>query len=111
MKEKDYSVKYLKRCDLYHGEYRWINKIGLRNPGIDYGIKHYNFKTDIISIAIMEKKEINLFLNKIPEDVNLEINVSCPNTDKHMINDGIHVFLNQKENGVLLNYRQRLINL
>ncbi len=84
------------RFKLYQGEYRWINKIGLRNPGIDYGIKHYNAKTDIVSIAIMEKKEINMFLNKIPEDMNLEINVSCPNTDKHMINDGIHVFLNPK---------------
>ena len=59
------------RFKLYDGEYRWINKIGLRNPGIDYGIKHYNANTDIVSIAIMEKKEINMFLNKIPEDMNL----------------------------------------
>ena len=74
----------------------WVNKIGLRNPGIDYGLKHYNHKTNIISIAIMNKKEINKFVKKIPEDTNLEINISCPNTDKHMINEGIHVFLNPK---------------
>lgn len=80
----------------YSGERRWINKIGLRNPGIDYGIKHYNHKSDILSIAIMEKKEINEFLKKIPEDTNLEINISCPNTDKNMVNKGIHVFLNPK---------------
>ena len=74
----------------------WVNKIGLRNPGIDYGLKHYNYKTDIISIAIMNKNEINEFVKKIPEDTNLEINISCPNTDKHMVNEGIHVFLNPK---------------
>ena len=80
----------------YKGQKMWINKIGLRNPGILYGLKHYNPKTDIISIAIMEKDQIEKFNEIIPKDTNLEINVSCPNTDKHMINDGIHVFLNPK---------------
>ena len=74
----------------------WINKIGLRNFGILYGLKHYNLDTDIISIAIMEKEEIKKFNEIIPKDTNLEINVSCPNTEKHMINEGIHVFLNPK---------------
>ena len=40
----------------------------------------------------MEKEQIQKFDKIIPKDTNLEINVSCPNTDKHMINDGIHVF-------------------
>ncbi len=44
----------------------------------------------------MEKEQIEKFNEIIPKDTNLEINVSCPNTDKHMINDGIHVFLNPK---------------
>ena len=34
----------------------WINKIGLRNPGIDYAI----------SVAILEAKEIPLLNKKIP---------------------------------------------
>ena len=80
----------------YNGQKMWINKIGLRNPGILYGLKHYNAEKDIISIAIMEKEEIKKFNEIIPKDTNLEINVSCPNTYKHMINDGIHVFLNPK---------------
>ena len=80
----------------YNGENMWINKIGLRNPGIKYGLKHYNKQTDIISIAIMEKNQIEKFNKIIPKDTNLEINVSCPNTDKHMISDGIHIFLNPK---------------
>mgnify|MGYP007077121520 CR=1 FL=1 len=46
----------------------WINKIGLRNPGILYGLKHYNPKTDIISIAIMEKEQIQKFKNQLIAD-------------------------------------------
>ena len=34
----------------------WVNKIGLRNKGIDYAIKNYN--GEIVSIAILNKKEI-----------------------------------------------------
>ena len=91
-----YQILKTLRYINYNGEYTWINKIGLRNPGIKYGIKHYNSSKDIISIAIMEKSEIKEFNNLIPDDANIEINISCPNTEKHMINDGINVFLNQK---------------
>lgn len=80
----------------YNGQYTWINKIGLRNPGIHYGMKTYNHDTDIISIAIMEKEEIDKFNAIIPKNTNIEINVSCPNTEKSMINDGIQVFLNKQ---------------
>lgn len=73
----------------------WVNKIGLRNPGIDYAIKTYK-QGEIISIAIMEEKEIKPIVEKIPEDMDIELNVSCPNTDKHMINKGLKVFLNKK---------------
>lgn len=86
----------------YNGTYTWVNKIGLRNPGIQYGLSHYNSKTDIISIAIMEQDEIHKFNKIIPDDTNLEINISCPNTDKHMINKGIQVFLNDKRKWCIL---------
>ena len=75
----------------------WINKIGLRNPGIDYAVKTYK-KVEIISIAIMDKKEIKPILDKIPEDMDIELNISCPNTDKHMISNGLKPFLNNKRN-------------
>ena len=75
----------------------WVNRIGLRNPGIDYAIKTYE-KGEIISIAIMNKNEIKPILSKIPEDMDIELNVSCPNTDKHMISDGLKPFLNKKRN-------------
>jgi dihydroorotate dehydrogenase len=73
----------------------WINKIGLRNPGIDYAIKQYQ-NNHIVSIAILNQKEIKPLLKKIPEDMNLEINISCPNTEHSLIHKDIHHFLNPK---------------
>jgi dihydroorotate dehydrogenase len=72
----------------------WINKIGLRNKGIDYAIKTYKHSEEIISIAILDEKEIPFFIEKIPVHMNLEINVSCPNTEHSMVSKGISVFLN-----------------
>lgn len=80
----------------------WINKIGLRNKGIDYAIKNYNSKTDIISIAILEENEIKKFLKKIPEDMNLELNISCPNIDKHLICNNLQKFLNNKRDWCII---------
>ena len=40
----------------------------------------------------MDKKEIKPILDKTPEDMDIELNVSCPNTDKHMVNDGLNLF-------------------
>jgi dihydroorotate dehydrogenase len=75
----------------------WINKIGLRNPGIDYAVNTYK-KGEIISIAIMNKNEIKPILDKIPEDMDIELNISCPNTEKHMISNGLKPFINNKRN-------------
>jgi dihydroorotate dehydrogenase len=80
------------RFDFFHGV--WVNKIGLRNKGIDYAINTYNHGKEIISIAILEEKEIQLLINKIPNHMNIEINVSCPNTEHSMISKGIGGFIN-----------------
>tara|TARA_B100001250_G_scaffold362162_1_gene340669 strand:- start:10 stop:702 length:693 start_codon:yes stop_codon:yes gene_type:complete len=79
----------------------WVNRIGLRNPGIDYAINTYK-KGEIISIAIMEQNEIKQIVDKIPEDMNIELNVSCPNTDKHMVNVGLKSFLNPKRDWCII---------
>ena len=79
----------------------WVNKIGLRNPGIDYAVRTYK-KGEIISIAIMKKQEIKPILDKIPENMDIELNVSCPNTDKHMISNGLKPFLNKKRNWCII---------
>ncbi len=78
----------------------WVNKIGLRNPGLDYAIKNAkNSKhsiESIISIAILNKKEIPEILKKIPEDMNIELNISCPNAEKKMVSEGLENFINNK---------------
>jgi dihydroorotate dehydrogenase len=73
----------------------WVNKIGLRNPGIDYAIRTYK-KGEIISIAILEPEDIDQIEKKIPKDMDIELNVSCPNTDKHLVNSGLSIFLNNE---------------
>ena len=91
-------IKTLRYSSTYSG---WINKIGLRNPGIDYAIKNYDNKS-IVSIAILNKEEIPILLRKIPDNMNIEINISCPNTDKKMINDNIECFINSKRKWCIL---------
>ena len=91
-------IKTLRYSSTYSG---WINKIGLRNPGIDYAIKNYDNKS-IVSIAILNKEEIPILLRKIPDNMNIEINISCPNTDKNMINDNIECFINSKRKWCIL---------
>ena len=68
----------------------WVNKIGLRNRGIDKAIidfhrdmKNSPKKKIIYSIAIMKPDEIIPLIDKIPKNMDLEINISCPNVQKH----------------------------
>ena len=73
----------------------WVNKIGLRNKGIDWAIeKYYKQKDIIVSVAIIENKDIFNIANKIPEDLNIEVNISCPNVDKSNYFNDLNYFLN-----------------
>ena len=74
----------------------WVNKIGLRNKGIDWAIDKYKNTDNIISVAILNNKEIDQFLEKIPDDMNIELNISCPNTKEDLINNNLEKFLNNK---------------
>ncbi len=74
----------------------WVNKIGLRNKGLRYGIDNYNHETDILSIAIMNESEIKPILKMLPDNTNIELNVSCPNINKRLNDKGIGNFLNPK---------------
>ena len=85
-------LKTLRYSYTYNG---WVNKRGLRNKGLDYAIKNFNRK-DVYSIAILNEKEISQILNKIPEDMNIELNISCPNAEKKMVSSGLQNFLNKK---------------
>lgn len=79
----------------------WINKIGLRNKGIDYAMARYNPK-HIYSLAILNKCEIDRLEAKIPKDANIELNVSCPNAEKHMISNGLSKFINKRRKWCIL---------
>ena len=68
----------------------WVNKIGLRNPGFDYGIKNHK-ENDVFSIAGIEKDDWKIFAEMIPNDLNLEVNMSCPNIESHFTS-GIEKF-------------------
>ena len=72
----------------------WINKIGLRNKGIDYAISKYKIGDGYIySIAILNKEEIPVLVEKIPKSMDIELNVSCPNAEKHMVTEGLGRFI------------------
>lgn len=61
----------------------WVNKIGFRNKGIECGIeKYYNKENNIISVGVINSSDIQNLTKIIPDDANIEVNVSCPNIDK-----------------------------
>jgi len=73
----------------------WINKIGLRNKGIDWALENIN-NSHIMSIAILSEDEIPKLINKIPKNRNIELNISCPNTEKEMISSDLNQFLSKE---------------
>ena len=58
----------------------WINQIGFRNPGIR-SITSFDSHC-IYSISVIEPGEWLLLYSHIPDYVNLELNLSCPNINK-----------------------------
>ena len=44
---------------------------------------------------------MSMLLKKIPNDMDIELNVSCPNTEKSLVSNGLSKFINNKRNGVL----------
>ena len=93
-------LKTLRYSSLYGG---WINKIGLRNKGIDWALEYYKNRNDvIISIALMNENEIEPFLKKIPRNKNLEINISCPNVIKKKIENNLGKFVNDEREWCIL---------
>ena len=87
-------IQILKTLRFSFDKNGWINKIGLRNKGLQYGIDNYNHKTDILSIAIMKESEIEPILSMLPHWTNIELNISCPNINKKLNDNGIEKFIN-----------------
>ena len=91
--------KTLHYSPYYNG---WINKIGLRNKGLQYGIKHYNHDKDIISIAILNEKEIPKILQMLPNETNIELNISCPNVNKSLAHNKLSQFINPQRDWCII---------
>ena len=71
----------------------WYNALGLRNPGIEYGLKNYR-EGSVMSIGAIEREDYDIFNAMIKKDVPLEINISCPNLDHYDVDfDGLPQFL------------------
>lgn len=97
LKQRDGLLKQIVKSLRYKNG-AWYNSLGLRNPGIDFGIRRYNQKRgDILSIAAIEEGDWELLNQRIPEYCHLELNLSCPNIE-HFDNyyQGIECFLNNK---------------
>lgn len=88
-------IKTLRYSTEYGG---WTNKIGLRNPGLSWAINnYYNKKNNIVSIAIIKQNDIEIINKIIPDDMDIEVNISCPNIDKdNNIYQGIEKLINPK---------------
>ena len=68
----------------------WVNKIGLRNPGLNIGLVKHK-EDEVFSIAGIERNDWRIFAERLPENFNIEVNMSCPNIDEHYV-DGIEKF-------------------
>jgi len=56
----------------------------------------------ILSLALCDENEIDKFIEKVPEDKNLEINISCPNVHKNKLEDNLGKFVNDKREWCIL---------
>ena len=62
----------------------WVNKIGLRNPGI----RHIDFYPDkIYSVAPLVNWDYSTFYHHIPGDMMVELNLGCPNVEEQASED------------------------
>ncbi len=59
----------------------WVNKLGLPNPGIKIGMKK-NLSNEILSIAAIDRTDWLKLHEIVGDDINIEINLSCPNLDE-----------------------------
>ena len=93
-------LKTLRYSFPYQG---WINQIGLRNPGIVAALaQHTRPESTILSIAIQQPEEIPELLTMVPQTTNLELNISCPNTEEALVSKQLSQFLHPERTWCIL---------
>tara|TARA_B100000963_G_scaffold346683_1_gene352165 strand:- start:2158 stop:2862 length:705 start_codon:yes stop_codon:yes gene_type:complete len=60
----------------------WRNQLGLRNPGIFVGIEN-TAPNSVMSISSLEPNDWRILYEIVPKNMNIELNISCPNVDAH----------------------------
>ena len=75
----------------------WTNKLGLPNPGITVGLSKIQ-PNEILSIAEVDRYDFLELNNIIPQDQNLELNLSCPNLEKKLTWESAAVFAKNSSN-------------
>ncbi len=63
----------------------WVNRLELRNPGIVFGLSKYKQLNEVLSITGLTEEEWFRLLEIVPHNVNLELNLSCPNIEENGI--------------------------
>ena len=76
----------------------WYNALGLKNPGINAGLRKWDndSRERIVSVAAIDENDWRHLNDIIPNHVPLELNISCPNITKFngYIKD-LHLFSNR----------------
>ena len=75
----------------------WTNNLGLPNPGVKEGL-HKHIRGEVLSIAEIERNDFRKLYNIIPERMDVELNLSCPNLEKSLPWDSTEIFARTKEN-------------
>ena len=57
----------------------WLNRMELRNPGIDEGVRRY-VPGAVLSVVANSRDDIEQIARRVPPTIPLELNISCPNT-------------------------------
>ena len=69
----------------------WTNSLGLPNPGIRVGLQKTK-PHEVLSIAEVEKGDFWKLSRMIPDNQNIELNLSCPNIEKKLTWENAAVF-------------------
>ena len=75
----------------------WTNNLGLPNPGVKVGLERHIYG-EVLSIAEIERNDFKKLYREIPEGINVELNLSCPNlSNRNLPWDSAESFARTKE--------------
>ena len=88
------AIKSLRYSTKHKG---WMNNMGLPTPGVKVGLQQHIYG-EVLSIAEIERNDFRKLYNIIPERMDVELNLSCPNLGRSLPWDSTEIFARTKEN-------------